>query len=300
MSKYRPPGLRKKLESASESGKSSSNSHTCPSTSASHAAHPTSTHCPRSTQASAPSPNSQLQTRLARFQSSPAQPYGLASRGDSRLQNSPAAQHEFFSRISAAAAAGAETDSVLADLRKLREAILHAGPSPFLKQVFLFSVRFAAPAGRYQTYVPCITYLLREERCVLSAEERAELVLLLALQLAHGAGDSGAALAVFFTHLDARAAPRVHAALHAWVRDDHWQWLQIYNLEQDPAMRAVMSGGVAHILRQIAQTLTAAYFQIDRIELERKFLPRGTSVAQFAAAYAPHWEVGDTVVMRRR
>lgn len=241
------------------------------------------------------------EARRARFQNTPAQPYGLASRGDNRLQNSSAAQHEFFARIQAAAAAGAQTDSVLADLRVLREAILHAGPSPFLKQVFLFSVRVAAPAARYQTFVPCITYLLElQARQLVSPEEHVELVLLLALQLAHGAGDNAAALAVFFAHLDARTAPRVHAALHAWVRNDYWQWLEIFNLETDVAMRAVMSGGLPALLRHIANTLSAAYFQLDRAELERKFLPRGTTAAEFAAAYAPQWEVGETVILRRR
>lgn len=291
--KYRPPGLRKKPSTQPERSPPesaltpSSKNHTSPSRATST---PTK---------SKPKPST-VQDRLARFQTPPPQPYGLASRGDHRLKDSTDAQHEFYDRILAAADAEAEIDTILADLRKLREAMLHAGPSPFLKQVFLYSVRIAAPAGQYQTYVPCITYLLQQASLLVTPAERVELALLLALQLAHGAGDNSAAFAVFFAHLDARAAPRVYQALHAWVRDDYWQWLEVYNGETDPAKHAIMTGGLAAMLRRMAHVLTAAYFQLGRTELERKFLPRGTTAAEFAAAYAPQWEVGDTVILRRR
>lgn len=300
MSKYRPPNLRNQPSNGTSGPKKATfGASILPQEVQITPAKDSSTTSSKDSQPLSSTPTA-AQARIDRFKAPPPQPYGLASRGDHRLQDSSAAQHEFFDQIVAAHAAGAKTDSVLADLRKLREAILQAGASPFLKEVFLFSVRLAAPAGRYQTFVPCITYLLALALPLVAPEERVELALLLALQMAHGAGDNSAALAVFFAHTDAAAAPRAHQILHAWVRGDFRRWVQLYNLEQDPAMRAVMEGGIAAMLARMASALTAAYFQLARTELERMFLPHGTTAAQFAAAYAPHWDVGETVILRRR
>lgn len=240
--------------------------------------------------------------RQARFSAPPAQPFGFASRGDLRLQNSVAEQRAFFDRTTGALLAGSDIDAVLADLRKLREAMLHAGPSRFLKKVFLFSVRVAAPAGRYQTVVPCLTYLLElRAALLLTGEEKLELVSLLALHISHVAGDTPRALALFFAHTGRDQAPRLWETLVSWARGDYYTWLQKYNSEPDPATFRAMTSGLGDIMRRMVHSLTCAYFQISRSEFETKFLPAGVTLATFMEEYAPHWELKeDTIVFRRR
>lgn len=256
------------------------------------------------------------------------EPYGLVSRGeDTRLQQSEQSRHEFFDRIidtferekrpaasdtgssESGSFVGAETQErqtseatsrVLADLRKLREALLQTEPDDFAKKVYLFSVRVSSAVGHYQTYMPSIQFLLDRGQALLTNDERRELTALLVLHLLHCNNDNFRAMRLFFAEFDAHKDARLHTVLRAWITNDYWTWMACYNAETDHSQYAIMTMGLARMSQRIVECLGLAFFTYNVASFAR-LLPRGMLVEQFLERNKLAWAVdGENLVIRQR
>ncbi|OBA21903.1 hypothetical protein METBIDRAFT_38975 [Metschnikowia bicuspidata var. bicuspidata NRRL YB-4993] len=252
--------------------------------------------------------------------------YGYISRGeDSRLQHSETAQREYFdwiletfrqvenSGLAAVAecaekmsadlgikGSSASSEQVLPSLRKLREALLHSPPSEFSKKVHLFSVRVSSAVGHYQTYVPSIQYLLADGRSLLTRTERKEMASILVLHVTHRTGDTSEGFRLFFQYLNPHKECRILQAIVAWAQGDYHAWMELYNSESDHSVFAIMTMGLATMMRHMIECFNGAYYTYSLEDLER-CLPKGVTWAEFRERYNVPWELEDnTVHIRRR
>lgn len=280
-----------------------------------------------------------LKKRQARFATSPAPNkynYGLISRGeDNSLQNDEQAQQEFFSYIVAQFInycdlnassklhdeitkvisdedikssesierqpdkATSTIDSILISIRKLREALLYSKPNEFSKKVFLFSVRISAIIGEFRTYIPSISYLLRNHKQLeLSQVELEEIVTLLVLHHVHKTEDHCAAVKLYFQYIPQKIM--IHKIIQCWIRNDYYGWFKLYDSQSDNCIIAIMQLGLDKMIHRFISTYSMAYFTIAKQDLEHS-LPRGILYDDLVNKYGVKWKLNDhTVVIRDR
>lgn len=264
-----------------------------------------------------------LQQRQLRFSKpKPTPQYGFVSRGeDSRLQDSESARKEFFetvverynelfaglddlaesfSRMALSKPSSEETASILANLRKLREALLHKDPDAFTAKVYLLSVRLSAKVGHYQTYIPSISYLLRHKHIISTAEHR-EVATLLVLHTAHCNNQKSRSLELFHEHLDKVEDSKIFEILRSWIAGDYCKWIELYDSERGSAVSSILELGLPRMMAHMVNCLTCSYFTMSVSELQDKFFPKGVTIDEFQKQYSPTWLVEDgTVTLRKR
>jgi hypothetical protein len=117
-------------------------------------------------------------------------------------------------------------DTILSNLRKLREALLSVPCTDFTVKVYLFSIRIGASIGHYQTYIPSITYLIRQN---ISNDDRNEIATLLILHTSHFNNDNSLALRQWHRYLCHDA--QMKQLVSAWIAKDYYTWVKMYNNE---------------------------------------------------------------------
>ena len=266
--------------------------------------------------------------RRKRFAQPVSTGYGFVSRGeDDRLQKSESARTTFFDEIQrnfvnfseAGRLKGysekvikerlfhelppnllevALVDPILESLRKLREALLKDKASEFSKRVFLFSVRVAAPTGKYQTYIPSIAYLLHQARALLKRQEVVEMVNLLILHVLHFNDDSNRAIQLYFEYdLQDR---RLLQIINAWAVGNYNTWIRHFNTERDGSRYAIMAQGAFKMVSLLVSEFSVSFFTMDHVLL-RNFLPTGVDLEQLVLHYGCTWRSdGAVVVIRER
>jgi hypothetical protein len=192
-------------------------------------------------------------------------------------------------------------DSILNNLRKLREALLHERATEFIKKVFLFSIRVAVNMGHYQTYIPSITYLLHSHNSLLLEDtEKQEIATILVLHTAHFNGENSKALQLYFKYVDTSEIKTLKI-LKSWINNDYYNWIQYYNSETDNGKAFLMKFGLPHMARHMVNSISKSYFSFKLKDFEDNYLPNGSSYTQLSDKYKINWKLeNDTIVVRER
>lgn len=260
--------------------------------------------------------------------------YGLLSRGDNTLKDSSERRKQFFQEIlkgkvfqhlpkdnvliagdsepstkslglhgpyggfGGNAEIPAEVASTLKKIRALREALVAYPPDLFTKEVFLYSIRVAASARHYETYVPCTLYLLDKAHDLLSRDEEREIVRLLILHISHCNGDNYRALNFFFKYLQTEENANLYALLQAWITEDYYNWLLYFKETSDAGCRAILTFGLDKMVNHMVQSMNSAYFSypIDAIE---KLLPEVETWDSFKKRFSIVWPEDDGILTIR-
>lgn len=191
-------------------------------------------------------------------------------------------------------------DSILTALRKLREAMICYEMDDFSKKVFLFSVRFSACIGHYQTYIPSINFLLKPGNISsLSDLELKDISILLVLHTAHFNKANAISFRLYFKHhLD---DDKIFHILRSWATNDYFSWIKLYNNEIDHAVSAVMKFGLFHIMNVMIKSFTKSYFNFSLKDFEENYLPKGYTYQEFILEFNTNWKVnGSNIVVRER
>lgn len=254
--------------------------------------------------------------------------YGFVSRGeDSRLQHSAKEREKYFNKIvqrfvtyceSIATSTltqelgnytagtgndkGEKTDvtmdSILASLRKLREAMINITPDKFTIRVFLFSIRIAANIGHYQTYVPAIKFLLSNCKGLTEVKEIQEISTLLILHLSHFNNLNLQALKLYFQyHKTVDDDTKLFGILQSWATKDFYTWVKYYNNENDIARSKIMRFGINAAIDNIVQNIEVSYFHLDK-RFFQDLLPQGTKVEDLPQ-YGVKWRDDNGVLVIR-
>ena len=191
-------------------------------------------------------------------------------------------------------------DSILIALRKLREAMICYRMDDFSKKVFLFSVRFAACIGHYQTYIPSINFLLKPGNISsLSGSEAKDISILLVLHTAHFNKSTAMSFRLYFKyHLD---DDKIFHILRSWATNDYFNWIRLYNSEIDHAVSVVMKFGLPHIMNVMLKSFTRSYFNFSLKDFQENYLPKGYTYEEFNQEFNTNWKVnGSNIVVRER
>jgi hypothetical protein len=269
--------------------------------------------------------------RQKRFTSKPILPYGFVSRGeDDRLCKSEADRKSFFNEIlesfiqycdensslelskyfeylnanheskessteSNFSSSKHTIESILLSLRKLREALINLPCDEFTLKVFLFSVRIAANFGHYQTYIPSIMYLLTKK---IPLQDQQEIATLLVLHTSHFNQDNSRAIAYLFKYVPDNI--KLNQILSSWINKDYYNWIKLYNLENDNAKSSIMRFGLQTIMNNMIQCLTVSYYNLKLSDLIQ-LLPEGISFETLKHDYNISWNLDlDNVIIRTR
>lgn len=196
--------------------------------------------------------------------------------------------------------------SILSSLRKLREALLQHTPDDFTKRVYLFLIRLSALTNHYQTYLPCITYLLRERPIpILSKSEHIECSSLLVLHTCHFNNNHAGALTYFYKYLQTDGHDETNTdtlrIVLARVHGDYYTWTKLYNAQSDHARAALMRMGLPSVLAGVVELISKSYFSLDLAHLEKHILPQGVDFKQLQATRKTTWTCAEsTVIVRPR
>lgn len=241
------------------------------------------------------SEDEKLKERKARFEKPKQEEYGYVSRGEeNKLQKDESARRSYFDKIKKMDRE--KPDLILDSLRKLREAMLQHKPDEFTKSVYMFSFEFSSSIGRYQAYVPCGQFLLREKH-LLTKDEIKQIAQVIILHISHCNNDSGRAWLLFFRHFT-RQDP-LYAVLESWDLEDYYKWIQFFEREKDPARKNVMKLGLPKMMRHMAACLTILYFTMAVNDMAHLMVDG--DVEQFIDKYNTGWTIeGSTVTLRRR
>lgn len=267
--------------------------------------------------------------RERKFATKPKASYGFISRGeDSRLSKSESARKRFFQEILASflqycdqnsaielnkyfaslissqkLEPSANTDSskspsiesILASLRKLREALLHLPCDEFTVKVYLFSIRIAANFGHYQTYIPSIIYLLRQK---IAVQDIQEIATLLVLHTSHFSNNNAHALQYLYQY--APHDMKLRQIVSSWISKDYYNWVRLYNLENDNSRSSIMKFGLRTIMVQLIQCVSVSYFNLKLSDLTQ-LLPKGVSFKVLQEDYSVDWVLEvDNIIIRKR
>lgn len=209
--------------------------------------------------------------------------------------------------ITSSKAMASSLSSILSSLRKLREALLHSPLEDFTKRVYLFLIRLSALTNHYQTYLPCITYLLRDRPIsILSKLEYTEISTLLVLHTCHFNNNHSAALAYYYRYLqgpDGQDKTNIDTLriVLSRVHNDYHTWIQLYNVQSDHACAALMRMGLNSVLSSMVETISKSYFSLDFNHLEKHMLPRGIDFKYLQANCKISWTCSEsTVIVRPR
>ncbi|ANB14478.1 hypothetical protein AWJ20_2070 [Sugiyamaella lignohabitans] len=160
-------------------------------------------------------------------------------------------------------------DSVLMSLRKLREALLPIEPDKFTKQVFLFSVRMAVLAGKYQAFIPSVLYILDVIHPVvpLSFDEFRQVALLHVYHTAHFSNDVGTAYKTLYHYLP--DDKRAWTVLQALASNNFVSWVQQKRTEPDLWLRLSLDQNHATMAKNAIPTISKSYMKLHESSIER-------------------------------
>ncbi|CUM47386.1 uncharacterized protein AC631_01259 [Debaryomyces fabryi] len=192
-------------------------------------------------------------------------------------------------------------DSILNNLRKLREALLHERANAFTKKVFLFSIRVSVNMGHYQTYIPSITYLLHSNNSLLLEDvEKQEIATILVLHTAHFNEENSKALQLYFKYINPSEI-KTMKILKSWINSDYYNWIQYYNSETDNGKAFVMKFGLPRMAHHMINAINKSYFSFKLKDFQDIYLPNGLSYAQLSDKYKTNWKLdNDTIIVRER
>lgn len=148
-------------------------------------------------------------------------------------------------------------DSVLSDLRKLREASLHLESCGLSKLVFLLSVRVGCLMKRYETMVPAAAFIMAHEELV-TKEEMREVASYYTLYLCHHLNASSLAIREFFAYLEYDQS--IKEILHAWIREDYVSWFLLFKTQHDPYIKQLMDSGKKVMAGHMIKVFSKSFF----------------------------------------
>ncbi|KAI5955059.1 hypothetical protein KGF54_001620 [Candida jiufengensis] len=192
-------------------------------------------------------------------------------------------------------------DSLSMDIRKLRESLLNQPPTQFHKKVFLFSVRFSNYFGNFKTYIPSINYLLHySKQLQLTKLEIEEIIIVLVLHLVHKNNNLQQAMNYYVKYIPNR--PDILHIIKAWVYNDYFTWISIYNNCENYTIKSMMSLGLNKIINKMIKIITSSYYNLHKSVIERNYLPKEMKFEEFKTKYNVTWELEDNgnVIIRRR
>lgn len=192
-------------------------------------------------------------------------------------------------------------DSILNNLRKLREALLHERADEFTKKVFLFSIRVSVNIGYYQTYIPSITYLLHSNNSLLLEDlEKQEIATILVLHTAHFNEENSKALQLYFKYINTSEIKTLKI-LKSWINKDYYNWIKYYNLETDNGKAFVMKFGLPRMVHYMINAINMSYFNFRLKDFQDIYLPNGLSYTQLSDKYKTNWKLdNDTIIVKER
>lgn len=206
-----------------------------------------------------------------------------------------------ISRSSAGSKPTITLESILASLRKLREALLHTKPEEFNKIVYIVSVRLSTSIGHYQSYLPGIKYLLEDCPHLLTVEETKEMANLMVLHFLHFNNEPQFAMKYYFKYLKDEGAYRTWDIIESWIHKDYLNWFRLYNTETHNLRSKLMNFGVPKMVPIMIKSITKSYFTYQYEDFKILLLPNGTSYEDLIGEYLAPWEKnGDTILVRNR
>lgn len=198
-------------------------------------------------------------------------------------------------------------DSILMQLRVLREAILAIPPTEFHKQVLIYSILVSAVYGHFQTYTPSFLTLLNDVLPELYETSQLEdyyrdddqfqrVCTIYIYHLVHYANQPAEA----FTLLGQYFSPEspLYEFIGSWTDRDYFQWRRAFDAETDPALHRIMAFGEATMAKAALARVNNGYLKMDRTELEQLL---GSNWQNLTREVGYDWQLnGDVVFVRRR
>ncbi|CAN6616500.1 hypothetical protein TRVA0_006S02982 [Trichomonascus vanleenenianus] len=177
-------------------------------------------------------------------------------------------------------------DNIYMSMRKLREASIANESDDLAVSIFLFSTKIAVIGGKYESYLPSMTYLLHPLMSVL--EKRQDELKLIAklyvLHLAHFNRALNAAFEWYFRLIPSDRA--TFSILRAFCAGNFVRWRKLYKL-QDDMTKAILRHGEKTLLRETSTKLARSYAML-RVETVEQFT--GTSLANLNATAGLQWK----------
>lgn len=254
--------------------------------------------------------------RELRFSKGASTHYGFVSRGEDRLRSDGKARTELLketlARLKLLELAGFDlvvkglqlpdhdtgapkgnADTVLQNLRKLREALLQMPHDRSTKVVFLLSVRLGCLTRHFQAMVPAAAYILEHPKMV-NNDELQEVASLHALYLLHHVGDTSSSMRILHQHL--RDNGHVNDILFAWTREEFVTWFQLYLQEKNTFFKKVMQSGATEMSRCLVKCFTSSFFVYPVASLEHIL---GGNYDTLKAEYSIPWQEKNGVLTIR-
>ncbi|GMM39038.1 hypothetical protein DASC09_063770 [Saccharomycopsis crataegensis] len=217
-----------------------------------------------------------------------------------------------------------KVEEILMNLRKLREALLNAKPTEFTAKVFLYSIKVGSRSGHYQTYVPCISYLIsnvienKHADFKLQEYELDEIIGIYILHLAHfnlktidkghiysNYQDLSQCFQLFFKYIPHNYA--IKKILKAVGSNDYVTWFNTYanELRSNLCYQMIINKlALNKIIQNLLLVLNSSYFMISVNYLEQDLLSGVVSYDYLKAnfpQYCGHWKLNEgTIIIRER
>lgn len=196
-------------------------------------------------------------------------------------------------------------ESILMQLRVLREAILSLAPSDFHKEVLIYSVLVSAVYGHYQTYMPSFLTLINDVLPELLETTRLEdyyreeefqrVSTIYVYHLVHYANDCPAAFELLGQYYSPESP--LYEFIGCWVDKDYFQWRREFDAEHDPALHRVMAFGELTMAKEALARVGKSYHRMECSELESVL---GMDWSRIVAELKCEWTLENDVVYIRK
>lgn len=198
-------------------------------------------------------------------------------------------------------------DTILMQLRVLREAILSIPPTEFHKQVLIYSILVSALYGHYQTYTPSFLTLINDVLPELYETTQLEdyfhddsqfqlVCTIYIYHLIHYANDPVEAFRLLGQYFSPESP--IYEFIGSWTDRDYFQWRRAFDNESDPALHRIMAFGEVTMAQAALAKVGKSYHRMERNELEHTIGMQWPSIAQRLGC---EWQLeNDIVYIRKR
>lgn len=160
----------------------------------------------------------------------------------------------------------------------------------FSKSVFLFSIRISSRVGHYQTYVPSITHLLKNDN-KLTKQELDEITTLYILHLIHFNNNNLLAIKIFFQYIPLNE--KIRNIMQIWRNEDYFKWFNLYNNEHDSSRKRIMKFGEKKMISHAIKCIQKSYNQLPKTYLNKIFYNK--ELKEFC-----DWNLNDSTILIKR
>lgn len=198
-------------------------------------------------------------------------------------------------------------DTILMQLRVLREAILSIPPTEFHKHVLIYSILVSALYGHYQTYTPSFLTLINDVLPELYETTQLEdyfhddsqfqlVCTIYIYHLIHYANDPVEAFRLLGQYFSPESP--IYEFIGSWTDKDYFQWRRAFDNESDPALHRIMAFGEITMAQAALAKVGKSYHRMERNELEHTIGMQWPSITQKLGC---EWQLeNDFVYIRKR